>query len=364
MRVVAKIGTSSITDQLGVIDTGVIDTMCDQLAALRAAGHEVVLVSSGAVSAGVSALGLSARPTDMPTLQAISAAGQSRLMGTYNRSLGRHGLVAAQVLLVPHDFVDRRQYLHARQTLVRLMELGCVPIVNENDAIAADELRFGDNDRIATLVAHNVAADLLVLLTDLPGLYTADPRTDPSASLIEVVPADDPLLSVVATASGSNRGSGGMASKLSAARMASWAGVRAVIAQASRPNVLMEAVDGNVVGTTFLPSSRNLPARKLWIGFASEVEGALVVDDGARAALVERGTSLLPAGVVEVIGEFEEGDVVDVRDSTGVTIARGIALSDSNVMSRNKGRRTTDLPPEVAHEAIHRDDLLLLSPRT
>ncbi len=360
MRIVAKIGTSSLTDHLGVIDGAVIDAVCDQLARLRTDGHEVILVSSGAVSAGVAALGLASRPTDVITLQAISAAGQSRLMETYNRSLGRHGLVAAQVLLVPHDFVDRRQYLHARQTLVRLMELGCIPIVNENDAIASDEIRYGDNDRIAALVAHNVAADVLVLLTDTPGLYTADPRTDPSARLVELVPADDPLLSVAATASGSNRGSGGMASKLSAARMASWSGVRAVIGEATRPDVLIDAVAGRAVGTTFLASSRNLPARKLWIGFATNIEGALVVDDGARRALVERGTSLLPAGIIDVIGDFEEGDVVEVRDSTGAPVARGMVLSDAAELREVKGRRTSELPVGAAHEAIHRDDLLVL----
>ena len=360
MRVVVKIGTSSLTDHLGVIRQEIIDGLCDQLARVRQAGHDVLLVSSGAVSAGVAALGLPSRPTDVPTLQAISAAGQSRLMETYNRSLGRHSLVAAQVLLVPHDFVDRRQYLHARQTLVRLLELGCVPIVNENDAIASDEIRYGDNDRIATLVAHNVAADLLVLLTDTPGLYTADPRIDKDARLVEVVGADDPLLSVAATASGSNRGSGGMASKLSAARMASWAGVRAVIADASRPDVLVDAVAGVAVGTTFVASSRNLPARKLWIGFATNVEGAVVVDDGARRALVERGTSLLPAGVVDVVGAFEEGDVVDVRDTAGGIVARGIALADATVVRQVKGRRTSELPGDAAHEVIHRDDLMLL----
>ena len=360
MRVVAKIGTASLTDAVGVIQQEMIDGVCDQLAALRAAGHEVLLVSSGAVSAGVAALGLPSRPTDVPTLQAISAAGQSRLMETYNRSLGRHGLVAAQVLLVPHDFVDRRQYLHARRTLVRLLELGCVPVINENDAIASDEIRYGDNDRIATLVAHNVAADLLVLLTDMPGLYTADPRTDPSATLIDVVAADDPLLSVAATASGSNRGSGGMASKLSAARMASWAGVTAVIAKAARPNALVDAVAGRPVGTTFLPSSRTLPARKLWIGFATNVEGVVVVDDGARRALVERGTSLLPAGITAVRGDFAEGDVVDVHDQHGVAVARGITLADAATLRTVMGKRTSDLPGDVAHEAIHRDDLLLL----
>jgi len=360
VRVVAKIGTSSLTDGLGVIDASIIDAVCDQLAQLRAAGHEVILVSSGAVSAGVAALGLATRPTDVVTLQAISAAGQSRLMEHYNRSLGRHSLVAAQVLLVPHDFVDRRQYLHARQTLVRLLELGCIPIVNENDAIASDEIRYGDNDRIAALVAHNVAADVLVLLTETPWLYTADPRADLSARLVEVVAADDPLLSVAATASGSSRGSGGMASKLSAARMASWSGVRAVIAKAAQPGVLVDAVNGVGVGTTFLPSSRNLPARKLWIGFATNVEGALVVDDGARRALVERGTSLLPAGITEVLGEFVEGDVVEVRDASGLVVARGIALCDADVLRAVRGKRTTDLPADVAHEAIHRDDLLVL----
>ena len=360
MRVVAKIGTSSLTDQLGEIDEAIIDSVCDQLAQLRAGGHEVLLVSSGAVSAGVAALGLATRPTDVVTLQAISAAGQSRLMETYNRSLGRHGLVAAQVLLVPHDFVDRRQYLHARRTLVRLLELGCIPIVNENDAIASDEIRYGDNDRIAALLAHNVAADVLVLLTDTPGLYTADPRTDPAAELVAVVAADDPLLSVAATATGSRRGSGGMASKVSAARMASWSGVRAVIAKASQPNVLFDAVHGVAVGTTFLPSSRNLPARKLWIGFATNVEGSLVVDDGARHALTERGTSLLPAGIVKVVGDFAEGDVVEVHDLAGAIVARGITLCDADVLRQMRGKRTSDLPANVAHEAIHRDDLLVL----
>jgi len=199
-----------------------------------------------------------------------------------------------------------------------------------------------------------------VLLTDTPGLYTADPRTDPSAQLVEMVAADDPLLTVAATESGSNRGSGGMASKLAAARMASWSGVRAVIAHASRPNVLVDAVNGVTVGTTFLASSRNLPARKLWIGFATNADGALVIDDGARRALVERGTSLLPAGITDVVGEFEEGDVVEVRDHAGAVIARGMALSDASVLRAIKGKRTTDLPVGTAHEAVHRDDLLLL----
>ncbi|MEO5899468.1 MAG: glutamate 5-kinase [Ilumatobacteraceae bacterium] len=322
MRVVAKIGTSSLTDERGVIDAGVIDGICDQLAELRAAGHEVVLVSSGAVAAGVAALRLPTRPSDTATLQALAAAGQSRLMEQYNRSLDAHGLVAAQVLLVPNDFVDRRQYLFARSTLTRLLELGCIPIVNENDAIASHEIRFGDNDRIAALVAHNINAELLVLLTDMAGLYTADPRHDPSATLIEEVQAGDPLLEVNASTPGSVRGSGGMTSKLSAARMASWSGVRAVVASATRPAVL--------------------------------------VDDGATRALVERGRSLLPAGVTGVSGDFAEGDVIDVRNPAGVTVARGMALNDAGIIRQVAGKRTTELPGDVVHEVIHRDDLVVL----
>lgn len=360
MRIVAKIGTSSLTDELGVIDADVIDRISAQLAALRAHGHEVVLVSSGAVSAGVAALGLAARPTDMPTLQALSAAGQSRLMEVYNRCLGARGVVAAQVLLVPHDFIDRRQYLHARQTLVRLLELGCVPIINENDAIANDEIRYGDNDRIAALVAHSLAADLLVLLTDTAGLYTSDPRTDPDARLLARVSVDDPLLSVSAGRTGSNRGSGGMASKLAAARTASFSGVRAVIAAAARPNVLVDAAADLDVGTTFMPNDRKLSARKLWIGFASLVEGVVTVDDGAVRALVERGTSLLPAGVVDVRGAFDEESIVEVRARTGEVVARGMVLCDADTLRSIKGRRTADLPAEVAHEVVHRDDLVLL----
>jgi glutamate 5-kinase len=360
VRLVTKIGTSSLTNELGVIDAAVIAGLCAQLAEVRRAGHEVVLVTSGAVAAGVAALGLTARPGDTATLQALAAAGQSRLMDHYNRALDVHGLVAAQVLLVPNDFVDRRQYLHARSTLTRLLELGCVPIVNENDAIASHEIRFGDNDRIAALVAHNINAELLVLLTDMPGLYTADPRHDPTAVLITDVEAGDPLLDVAATTPGSVRGSGGMASKLSAARMASWSGVRATIAAATRPSVLVDAVAGRRVGTTFQPSSRRLPARKLWIAFASHVEGAVLVDDGAARALVERGRSLLPAGVTGVSGDFAEGDVIDVRNPAGVTVARGMALNDAGVVRQVAGKRTTELPSDVVHEVIHRDDLVVL----
>jgi glutamate 5-kinase len=359
--VVAKIGTSSVTDERGVIDRSAIAKLSAEVAALRSAGHRVVVVSSGAVAAGVAALGLADRPSDMPTLQALAAAGQSRLMQVYDEHLAAHSLVAAQVLLVPHDFVDRRQYLHARRTLTRLVELGCVPVVNENDAIADDEIRFGDNDRIAALVSHLVDADVLVLLTDTPGLYTADPRTDPTAELVASVAADDPVLAVTAGGTGSSRGSGGMASKLSAARIASWSGVRVVIAQADRPGVLADAVGGVAgTGTTFEAHDRALPARKLWIAFASAVEGTVVVDEGAQRALVERGASLLPAGVRSVRGQFDEGATVDVAGPAGVPFARGMAAIGAGDLRAVAGRRTADLPPDIAHEVVHRDDLVLI----
>ena len=360
MRVVAKIGTSSVTDDCGAIDNSAIAKLTGEIAVIRSAGHEVLVVSSGAVAAGVAALGFDARPTDMLTLQAVSAVGQSRIMRVYNDDLASFGLVGAQVLIDPHDFVNRAQYLHARDTLGRLLELGCVPIINENDAIANDELRYGDNDRIAALVAHSVNADLLVLLTDLDGLFTTDPRSDDSAMLIELVDADDPLLSIRASAKGSGRGSGGMASKLAAARIASWSGVRTVIAKASRPNVLPDAVAGERVGTTFLAHDRRLPARKLWIAFAAEVAGSITVDEGARQALTVRSTSLLPAGVRSVAGQFGEGDTVDVCGPDGVAFARGMVFVAAADLRQVAGRQTKDLPDGMVHEVIHRDDLVLL----
>jgi glutamate 5-kinase len=305
MRVVAKIGSSSLTDELGVIQRGVIADLCRDVATLHADGHEVLVVSSGAVSAGVAALGMARRPTDVPTLQALAAAGQPRLMEVYVGELASHGVVAAQALVDPHDFVDRRQYLHARQTLVRLLELGCVPVINENDAIASDELRYGDNDRLAALVAHSANADVLVLLTDLDGLFTADPRTDANAALVPFVGAD-------------------------------------------------------TIGTTFEAHGRKMPARKLWIAFASQVVGAIVVDDGARRALTDRPTSLLPAGVVDVVGSFGEGDTVDVQGLDGAVFARGMVFVDSDQLRRVAGLHTRELPDGVVHEVIHRDDLVVL----
>src|SRR5947199_8145548 len=320
MIVVAKIGSSSITDEDGTIREEAVTAFCREVASVRQQGHTVVAVTSGAIAAGLPALGLGGpkRPRDAETLQAVSAVGQSRLMRVYDRTFAELGLISGQVLLAPLDFGVRQQYLHARGTIKRLLELGVVPVVNENDAIADDEIRFGDNDRLAALVAHLVDADLLVILTDAPGLLTADPRLDEEASLIEEIVEVDHELERVAGAAGSVRGSGGMASKLAAAKMAAWSGVRTVIAAADRPGVLVAAVDGEPnAGTVVRPHDRKLSARKLWIGFAVASSGTVVVDEGARRALVERRTSLLPAGVVDVLGDFDAEDAVELADPTG-----------------------------------------------
>jgi glutamate 5-kinase len=316
----------------------------------------------GAIAAGLPALGLSgARPADLATLQAISAVGQSRLMRVYDDALARHGLVGGQVLLAPLDFVHRSQYLHARGTLTRLLDLGVVPVVNENDAVADDEIRFGDNDRLAALVAHLVNADVLVMLTDTPGLLTADPRLDEDASLIEEIVEVDHELERVAGRSGSVHGSGGMASKLAAAKMAAWSGVRTVIAAADRPAVLVSAVDGEAgAGTVVRPHDRKLSARKLWIGFAVASSGTVVVDDGARRALVERRTSLLPAGVLDVRGDFDAEDAVELADPSGKVFAKGLVRHPSFRVKEWSGRQTRDLPADLRPEIIHRDDLVVL----
>ena len=360
MRIVAKIGTSSITDASGAIDQSMVQSLCEQVASLRQAGHEVIVVSSGAVAGGVAALGMTERPSDTLTLQALSAVGQSRLMSVYNAALEARGLVGAQVLLVPNDFVDRNQYLHARETLLRLLSLGCVPIINENDAIASDEIRYGDNDRIAALVAHSVSADVLVLLTDIDGLYTSDPQRDDSATLVERVEADDELLSVRAGVSAGERGSGGMASKLAAARIASWSGVRTVIARARREQVLVDAVnESSSVGTTFTAHDRRLTARKLWIAFAAQACGTVIVDDGARVALTSRGVSLLHAGVAEVRGDFDAGDTVEVASLSGEVFARGLAGVSAVQARAGAGKKSSELLDGVSHEVVHRDDLIV-----
>jgi glutamate 5-kinase len=357
---VVKVGTSSVTRANGELDHAALAKLCGDIAAARAAGYRIVLVLSGAVAAGMPALGLTERPPDTSTLQAIAAVGQPRLFAQVALLLESHGIVAGQVLLTPNDFMQRSQYLHARETLHRLLELSVVPVVNENDTIADDEIRYGDNDRLAALVSHLLGARTLVLLTDTGGLFTADPGIDSGASLIEEIVEVDAALEAVAGGSRSTAGSGGMASKLAAGKIAAWSGVRAVIASAAVANVVLDALEGRAVGTVIQPRAQRLASRKLWIAFARGAAGRIVVDAGARAALTHGGRSLLPAGVRSVEGEFDVDDAVEVAGPDGVPFAKGLSRYRASTLGTIIGRQTTDLPDGASNVVIHRDDLVVL----
>jgi glutamate 5-kinase len=353
--VVVKVGSSSATP-----DT--IERLCADIAAVRSEGHTVVVVTSGAISAGWLALGRGERrPEDPAVLQAISAVGQHRLMRMWQDGLDPHGILAGQVLIAPLDFVHRTQYLHARGTLSHLIDLGVVPVVNENDAVADEEIRFGDNDRLAALVAHLIAADLLVLLTDAPGLLTADPRQVAEASLIEEVLEIDQQLEAIAGGPGSSVGSGGMASKLAAAKIATWSGIETVIADAGRAGVVAAALAGEAgMGTVFRARPNRLSARKLWIAFALGASGRLSVDEGARRALCEGGRSLLPAGVIAVEGSFSPDDAVEIAGPDGLVFAKGLVRLPAERSAEWLGRRSDQLPEDISHLVVHRDDLVLV----
>lgn len=362
--VVVKIGSSSLTTPQGDIDAEAIGKLCAQIAVVRASGDRVVVVTSGAVAVGLPMLGfpLASRPRDPKALRAASAVGQSSLMRIWEQALGTHGLVAGQILLAPTDFMLRRRYLTARGTVARLLDLGVVPVVNENDAVADDEMRFpGDNDRLAALVTHLVDARLLVLLTDAPGLFTADPRRDATASLIEEIAEIDQELEAVAGGAGSSVGRGGMASKLAAAKMGTWSGVETVIAAASRDDVLVDAVAGRPgVGSVFRARDSRLPARKLWIGFAVPASGRIAVDSGARRALVQGRRSLLPAGITGCTGSFTADDAVEIAGPDGEVFAKGLVRWSSDELVRHAGCQTPELPDHLPHEVVHRDDLVAL----
>ncbi len=352
--IVVKVGTSSITkDGSAELDRDAIDKLCADIATVRELGHNVVLVSSAAIAAGLHKLGLDERPRDFESLQALSAVGQIELMREYNESCEALGFTCGQVLLAPPDFFDRARYLRARSCIDQQLAFGVLPIINENDAVADDAIRFGDNDRIAALVAHLIHADLLVLLTDTPGLLTADPRTDNTASLIEEVRIVDREIEALAGGAASSMSQGGMASKLSAAKIASWSGVDAVIAAAHRPAVLLDAVNAVPgVGTLVRARSERLNARKLWIAFALASAGTIVVDDGARQALLRGGASLLAVGVTDATGSFVVGDAVEITDSAGEVFAKGLAGLSGDEARDSIGERLV--------EVIHRDDFVLL----
>ncbi len=363
MKVIVKIGSSSLTTDAGAINYHAIEKLCAEVAALHRDGHSPIIVTSGSIAAGLGPLGFDtgSRPRQKKVLRAASAVGQISLMASYNQVLRENGLVAAQVLLAPTDMWHRQRYVNSRGTLEVLLAQGTVPVVNENDAVADDEIRFGDNDRLAALVAHLIDADRLILLTDTPGLFTADPRVDANASLIEEIVDFDHRLEAMASGPGSTVGSGGMASKLAAAKIATWSGVETIIAQSDRGDVLVDAVAGVAgVGSVFRARRQRLSARKLWIAFASPSEGSITVDSGARTALQSKPCSLLPAGVVRSVGSFGPDAAVEVKDESGEVFAKGLSRWSSQELNDYAGRQTADLPETVVDEVIHRDDLVAI----
>jgi len=360
-RVVVKVGSSSLTTAEGRLDRGAVDQLVGTLAAEHAAGRQIVLVTSGAIAAGLAPLGLSRRPRDLATAQAAASVGQGLLVGHYAAAFARRGITVGQVLLTAEDITRRTHYRNAQRTLYRLLRLGVIPIVNENDTVATDEIRFGDNDRLAALVTHLVRADLLVLLSDVDGLYDGDPRRD-GATLVARVAGPEDLAGVALARTGrSGLGTGGMVTKVEAAHIAVTGGVPVVLTAAPRAAA---ALAGEEVGTLFEAGPRRRSSRLLWLAHATRPSGSLHLDAGAVAAVVERRMSLLPAGVTGVSGTFSAGDPVDLLDENGDVVARGLVNFDAGEMPALVGRSTRDLVRELGEgydrEVVHRDDLVVL----
>ena len=356
-RLVVKVGSSSLTTAAGGLDPLRLTALVQALSARRATGTQVVLVSSGAIAAGLAPLSLPSRPRDLATQRAAASVGQMLLVERYAAAFARNGLTVGQVLLTADDMVRRAHYRNAHRTLERLMQLGVVPVVNENDAVATEEIRFGDNDRLAALVAHLVQADALVLLSDVAGLYDGDPRR-PTARLVPEVLLDDDLAGIEVGGTGAAKvGTGGMSSKLDAARIAAGAGVPVLLAAAEQ---VRGALAGEPVGTAFPATTRRTAARLFWLRHATTPRGRLVLDAGAVEAVVRRRTSLLSAGVTGVEGEFGAGDPVELVGPDGVPVARGLVAYDAGELPDLLGRSTPDLDADHRREVVHRDDLVLL----
>lgn len=362
-RIVVKVGTSSLVSDAGHIDRSKVANLVGQISELRRRGREVVLVTSGAIRTGMEKLGFSNRPATIPEQQATAAVGQIALMQTYAELLQESGILPAQVLLTRDDFHNRIRYLNARNTLRTLIGFGCLPIVNENDTVATDEIKFGENDTLSALVAACVDADLLINLSDVDGLYDSDPRNGGFCRLIEEVKQITPQIEAIAGGTSGVCGTGGMSSKIEAAKIAVNSGVRMVIANASRPNVLLDIADGMNVGTRFLSGRRGLSQRKRWIAFGNRIRGSIVVNDGARTMLVEKGKSLLAVGVVGCEGDFSVGDLVAIVDEAGRQVARGITNYSAPDLTLIMGRKSTEIEGILGYkdydEVVHRDNLVL-----
>ena len=362
-RIVVKVGSSLVTNEGRGVDADAVGNWCRQMAVLAAQGREVVMVSSGAIAEGMKRLGWATRPKEIHELQAAAAVGQMGLAHIYETKLREHAMGSAQVLLTHADLADRERYLNARSTLLTLLGLKVIPVINENDTVVNDEIKFGDNDTLGALVANLIEADALVILTDQKGLYSADPRHDPSARFIDQANAGAPELERMAGGAGSSIGRGGMITKVLAAKRAAGSGASTVIAWGREPDVLIRLARGEAIGTALIATTQKMAARKQWMADHLQLRGTVVIDDGAVSKLKDHGKSLLPVGMVEVQGEFHRGDVIAVRNSAGHEIARGLAnysSSQARLIARKPSSEFERLLGFTGEpEMIHRDNLVL-----
>ncbi len=365
MRLVVKIGSNILSAKEGGLDELRMRSIADDVSRVMEAGHEVAVVSSGAVAAGVGRLGLKRRPSDIRLKQAAAAVGQSQLMWLYEKVFSNNGKKVAQILLTRDVFTDRARYINSRNTILTLIGLGVVPIINENDTVAMDEIRFGDNDQLAALVASLLGADRLMILSDVDGLYTSDPRHNPEARLIPEVSGITKEMERSAGGAGSSVGTGGMYSKLLAARIAMSAGISVNIINGRKSGLLMDILSGKKThGTLFRAASGKLPARKGWIAYGLKAKGRLVLDGGAEEAIVSRGKSLLPSGITRVEGDFDRGDPVYCVSSSGRRIAKGLSNYSAAEIEKIKGMKTSEIRQALGYcysdEVIHRDNMAVL----
>jgi glutamate 5-kinase len=363
-RVVVKVGSSLLASRTSGLQLDRIERLADELCAIKSTGRDVLLVSSGAILSGVQKLGLSSYPKSLPLKQAAAAVGQSRLMWAYEKAFERLDVNVAQILLTHQDLADRRRFLNARHTLSALLNHGVLPIINENDTVSVEEIRFGDNDTLAAEVAHLVDADLLIILSDVDGVFTDDPRRNASATRIPLIAEISAEIERLAGGASKEEGTGGMATKIQAAKKVAAYGVATLIMNGQTPGLLPLALEGHDLGTLILPHGQQLSSRKQWIAHTLRVKGQVMLDEGAIDALVQRGKSLLPSGIIQVSGTFDPGDAVLCTDCHGKEVAKGLINFSSILLEKMKGLKTTDIKKTVGdqeyEEAIHRDNLVIL----
>jgi glutamate 5-kinase len=361
-KIVVKFGSAVLTDN-GILHRPAINRLVDDLAYLRKKGFQPVIVSSGAIASGVGKLGLSRKPVTIPQKQAVAAIGQGRLMVAYEEAFDTHGLLVAQILLTREDLTNRQRYLNAKNTLTTLLEWGIIPIINENDTVAVDEIKFGDNDNLSALISHLIDSDLLIILTDTEGLYDRDPREDPQARLIPVVDhIDGEVVEWTSKVSG-KWGLGGMRSKIMAARKVTASGIPVMVANGRKREILRELMKGKTLGTLFLPERPTLSRRKHWIAFALKPKGEIIIDEGAQKALIGKGKSLLPSGIVDVRGRFGVGACVSLVGPQGLGIGKGLVNYSAADIQKIRGLKSSEIEQRLEYkhsdEVIHRDNMVV-----